>query len=387
MDLPQWLNYAAFAGGLAMYLTVMADVFITTISLHGGGPLTTWLLRLSHRLLASSAGGGHPNAYARLVNGFARYSNLLLTLTLFLAWFGLLLLSLTFLLLLAPDAISGSGSEAVPTIWQRLYFAGASITTAGFGDYVPGTTRWQFFTVLMATSGLVVSSLGVAYVINICGAALQQRRAARHITNCGTTVPSFLAAGWTGKDFTNLEPMLSSITADILEHTENHLAYPLVHYVRTDDIRDSLPSSIAVADEALTVLLLDVPQGLHPNPALVLGLRRAITAYLESINTVYIVDGPSNAGTPEYPSVEFLSRFWEITPRRGLLQLSDEERDGLERRRCLLHSVVESQGRTWEEALLQAKPPEESYDVSLYRQLDVGPPAAVARLRELEAEV
>ena len=380
-----WLQYAFFAVGAAMYVLVMVDVFVTTISMHGGGPVTNAILGLAH-----AAFSGPPDKddgefeRRRPVRAFlASYSNLLLTLTLFVTWVSLLLVGLTLMMYVTPEAIERSGGAGVASIWERLYFAGASITTAGFGDYVPGNTTWQFYTVLMATSGLVVSSLGIAYVINIVGAGIQQRVCARYIFGCGATPRMLLAAGWDGEGFGGLDTVLANVTAQLLTHTKNHLAYPMVHYVRSDSQRDSLPSRVAVLDEALTILLLEVPARHHPARSVLVGARNAVTAYLESIDAIYLSDDIADAAAPPWPRVGFLREYWGIEPLDRRATLNRDERGGLARRRKLLLAAVESQGRTWRRAVGEVEPATRCLDVDLFSAAYDLPRSGQRELREV----
>ncbi len=361
-----FLGYTAFALGLLLYVLVMFDVFITTISMHGSGPITGLILKGAHRLLSappSKLDGDRPRPVAAL---FAKYSNLALTLSLFFTWFSLLLLGLTLMLFLQADAVLTSDGEGQATLWQRLYFAGASITTAGFGDYVPGRTTWQYYTVLMATSGLIVSSLGVSYVINIVGASLQQRACARFIHGHGGTVESMLAASWDGERFSGLDSALTTIAQQLTQHTQNHLAYPMVHYVRTNKVRDSMPTNVALMDEVLSVLLLEVPQEHRPATASLIVARRAVTAYLESMNAIY-VDGDAENDPPPWPDLSFVHRDWEFETTGGYARLRGEELEALRDRRHLLKSAIESQGLTWDDTVLARSDRDVRLDVDLAR--------------------
>lgn len=367
MDLTLPLRVGAFALGASLFAVVMVDVFVTTISMHGGGPVTTRLMRVAHRLL--SAPPPKPDeelAGQPVIAFFARYSNLLLTLSLFFSWVVLLIAGLWLMLLLDEGAVLRAADRAPADLAERLYFAGAAITTAGFGDYVPGDGGWQAYTVLMATSGLVVSSLGIAYVINIAGAAIQQRATARTIHNHGATPSALLAAGWDGDSFAGIEPALEQMAAGLITHTEHHLAYPLIHYVRTDDQRNSLPSNVAVLDEALTILLLEVPPDLRPRTALLVSARRAVTAYLESVDELYIEHESTDTEAPPWPDLAFLRDYWGIEPRRGFWSLPADAQRALARRRRLLRAAVRSQGRLWARTVEAAKGPDEGYDVNLY---------------------
>ena len=358
-----------------MYGLAVVDVFVTTISLHGGGPVTNAMLRAAGRLLtARRPERGDVTAGRPLARAFARYSNLLLTLTLFLGWVTLVLAGATLMLVGGRlGAVATSSGEVPADGFELLYFAGVAITTLGFGDFVPDGTGWRYFTVALATTGLVVSSLGIAYVVNVVGASLQQRTLARRIHGLGATPRALLAAGWDGDSFGGLDAALGDLAAELVAHTQQHLSYPMIHYVRSDERHDSLPANVAVLDEALSVLLVDVPRERQPSTSALVAARRAVTAYLMSIEEIYLDD--EHADLPAWPSVDFLGRFWNLPPGRGLRDLDGDELLGLERRRRLLHAAVLSQGRTWDDAMSSGDSPDARLDVDLFASAYAVPPA------------
>ena len=350
--------------GLGIYLLVMADVLKTTISMHGGGPLTNVIMRATNRLIAAPPAKFGVDTYGHSgIRLFARYSALLLTSVLFVVWFVGLAAGLTIALASVPGGIQQETTGYGVGFLERLYFVSASVTTAGFGDYVPSNNLWRMFTILTATSGLIVTSLGISYVINLVGAVVEQRRLARSITNLGTSPATVLAAFYDGQSFAPFGDSLQSIGDAILGHVQRHLAYPMCHYIRADDNRDCLPAALAVFDETLTVLLYNVPEELQPNLGHMILARRAVSAYLENLRDIYIAaaDKP-----PAWPDLSFLMVGWEITPTGRERDLDPSERDSLRRRRALLLAAVQSQGLRWEglvDSLRQA--PEEPLDADL----------------------
>ena len=334
--------------GALVYVTVMWDVVTTTLSMHRGGPLTNALTTIVDWCISAP-----PAILGRNTNEtpgarfFANYSNLVLTVSLFAMWFGGLVLSLTVMLSSAPTSIMGSnpGGEGEAATWiERIYFVGASITTAGFGDFVPGGTGWQLFTVMTAASGLVVTSLGVSYVVNLVGAVLHQRQLARTITNLGSCPRDILAAHFDGETFAPFSDMCSALAIALLEHTENHLAYPIIHYVRADDNRDCLPAAIALLDESVGIALFELPPERRPAAHDLITVRRATTAYLESMRKIVSSELPEE---PPWPEVEWMRDLWDFTPADGRANLNAEECEAIARRRVLLRAAVQSQGLAW----------------------------------------
>ena len=327
--------------GVVVYGFTMWDVLKTTLSMHGGAPLTDRLMRAIDGLIAR-AGDKGPRERPPAI---ARYSNLLLTVTLFVMWFSGLLLAATLMLASDESSVTQVAESNDGAAWlNRLYFVGASLTTAGFGDFVPNGVYWQALTVVMATSGLVVTSLGISYVVSIVSAVAAQRALARRITHLGRCPRDILALYHRGGEFAGLGAGLASLAGELVTHTQRHLAYPAIHYVRADDDRDCLPAAVALLDETLTILLYDVPAAALPPVAELAAVRRAVTGYLESLRAGFVDDLPS---APPYPPVDFLYEDFGLLPEGRARRLDREDADRFERRRRLLRAGTDSQGIHW----------------------------------------
>ena len=326
-----------FAAGATVYALTMWDTVKTTLSMHGGGPLTMAVTRGIDAAIART-GDKAPDAAPTWV---ARYSNLLLTVALFTTWFGGLL-GAAFLLMTAGEA---AGYVLTDGSWlDRVYNVGASLTRAGFAGLIPEGAYGKGLTFLVATSGLLVTSLGISYVVSLVSAVSAQRALAREITNLGRDPRDLLRLHFDGEGFGVLATTMGSIPNALITHTQRHLAYPAVHYVRADDDRDCLPAAVALLDETLTILLYEVPAEALPPHAPLLALRRAVTSYLESLHSGFALAVPP---TPPWPEVSFLYSDFGILPEGRTRGLDAEAQARLERRRSLLRAAVASQGIEW----------------------------------------
>lgn len=363
------LSWLTFITGLAVYALVMWDVLKTTISMHGGGPLTNAIVKVANYLISAPPAKFDEDTNGSLrVRFFARYSALILTCALFATWFFGLALGLTLALASAPGGITESSGVGEITFLEQLYFISASVTTAGFGDYIPTSDAWRGYTILTAASGLVVTSLGISYVINLVGAVLDQRRLARSIVDLGSSQRDILAAFYDGESFAPFGNTLQSLADNVLGHVERHLAYPMIHYVRANDNRDCLPAAIALLDETLTVLLYSVPRERQPNLGTLFMARRALTAYLENLRDIYIDDTQT---APPWPDLAFLLSLWQIVPEQRERAVSPDQREALRRRRTLVRAAVQSQGLSWDGLVHSLRSePDEALDASLLALVD-----------------
>lgn len=333
-------------GGTGLYVLVMWDVFATTLSMHGGGPITTRLTDAVDAILAGPpAKLGEDTQSAPVAWFFARYSNLLLTTSLFFTWVTGLLLAPTLVLASVSDSLAGGPPEGASFV-DRLYFVGAALTTAGFGQWRAAGGVWQVVTVVVAVSGIVVTSLGIAYVINLVSAVTAQRRIARTITNLGNCPRDILSAHYDGEGFARFAGNCSALATALLGHTQRHLAYPMVHYVRASDNRDCLPAAVALLDETVSVLLFNLPAHVRPEGHALVTVRRAVSTYLESLRDIYLSD--DRPDVPPWPDVSWTRDLWDIPAEHRERELNAGDSAALTERRILLRAAVQSQGLAWE---------------------------------------
>ena len=339
------VNVAALLGGIGLYGLIMWDVVKTTISLHGGGPLTQRIMRWVGKLVdwsenSDAEGMSTPQGW------LAGHSLLVLTLTLFAVWFTGLLLSMAIVLTADPTSILDSSKVGEsPSFVDRLYFVGASLTTAGFGPFRPAGVYWQLVTVAVAVSGLVVSSLGISYVISLVSAVLQQRKLAREISNLGATPREVLSYHFSQGSFTGFSEWGSTLAEQLIGHSAQHLAYPVIHFVRAIDRRDSVPVAVACLDETLSILLFEVPKHAQPPLHQLVVLRRAITTYLASAQTQFVDTLPTE---PAWPDSSWMFDDFGLQQTQLVDQLAPPERAALSHRRRLLRALVESANVSWE---------------------------------------
>ena len=63
-----------------------------------------------------------------------------------------------------------------------------------------------------------------------------------------------LRSSWDDRAFTGLELQLTSLTEQINVVTEQHQAYPMVHYFHAAADQQAMATAVAVLDDALTLV-------------------------------------------------------------------------------------------------------------------------------------
>jgi hypothetical protein len=147
------------------------------------------------------------------------------------------------------------------TLGTSMYFAGTSLFTIGFGDYVGVTALSRLLALASAASGLGVLALVVTFLFSLYGAF--QRREVAVVTleasagapPSGVTLLETYAAAGIVDELPALFRRWQEAAAEILD---SHLAYPVLAYFRSSHDNDSWISSLGAVLDASTLVLTTV---------------------------------------------------------------------------------------------------------------------------------
>lgn len=309
--------------GAAVVILTMVDFVWTTLSVRGAGPMTA---RFSAAVWAACRAVGR----GRLAPALTAAGPAILVATLAL-WITLLWLGWLLIFLADPEAVVRSSDQEEADLSGRIYFVGFIISTLGVGDLVPKGGLWQVLTPLAALNGLIVTTVAITYLLSVLSAVIAVRQLAAYINAVGETPQGFVVTGWDdGRGFSGLADHLSSMTPGLLHTSQSHLAYPILHYFRSERAEVAPGPAVALLDEALTLLEHGVAPGHRPPPAVVQPLRNAIDTFLDRLEPRYvraadevppppILSGLREAGIPTVDGDEFAAAVAERRRHRRLL--------------------------------------------------------------------
>ncbi len=175
-------------------------------------------------------------------------------------WILLLWASLFSLLLSDHNSIINSTTHLPADMWEKLYYAGFILSTVGVGDYVPSNNFWRIITDIYSFTGLVFVTMSITYFISVLSAVLNQRRLALSLNSLGSSPYNIIENGWNGENFSRLVNQASQFSNDIFKHSQNHLAYPVIHYFHSTDKNISIIIQISKLYDALLILKFGVKQ-------------------------------------------------------------------------------------------------------------------------------
>jgi len=329
------MNFAWFSAGVILVAVSNADLIYTTLSTNGAGLLSGNLAKLIWKILFLLS---RQKAQSRLLN----YAGMIITISILTTWILLAWAGYAFIFISDADSIRHGQTNAIATIWEKVYYAGYSLSTLGNGDFYATSAFWRVFTIIVALSGLTMVTIAITYLIQVITAEIEKRQLALHIAVLGGTPQSILLNSWDGKNFQQLENDLSTLTPKILSHSQHHMAYPIIHYFHSNRLRESTSVNLAALDEAVTILLLCIPPEARPSKVALRNIRTALTTYLITLEGDFLYPSEKDLPLPDLESLH----------RRGIPLLEDHERiiheyNQLIKRRRMLRSIIEYGGWNW----------------------------------------
>lgn len=336
------MSWSAISLGIILLILVLVDIVATTVALRGGGIAAKYLGRFIWSLLAPIV-RNRPNSPLATVTGPV------LIILLFCTWSVLLWAGWTLIFSALPEAVVHGKSTAPASIDARVYYTGYVITTLGLGDYVAKGFIFQILTVVAAGLGFFFISLYAAYLIAVLSAVIDKRRLACQIFSYADSPEQLVIRAWQRSRFEVLQQLLPDLSQDMFSLVQCHLAYPVLHYFRDRDGRESPAVAVAMLDEALTLLLHGVSETHRPDPLLLQSLRTSIANFSHTV-------GPEKfSGSLQLPPAPRLDLLREA----GIPVESDDDFNGaldkLAARRKALCKLLTHEGFEWQQVVQGGK--------------------------------
>ncbi|MGC1478966.1 MAG: ion channel [Chthoniobacterales bacterium] len=249
-----------FCLGIFFLSLVGMEIFLTVLSLRGSGPITNfvtrtlwgWALKI-HRW--------RPCHKALTLVGPA------LTLSAIIAWY-LLVIAGWFLIFVSYQySVVNNTTEVSADTLEKLYFVGATISSVGYGDFVPARMPWTLLANISAFSTAFFVTTALSYLMPVIAAALERRQLARTISALGEDAQTIVANSWTKGNGEVINSHWSVVFAAIHAYSLKHLVYPVLRYFHSDSSAGSSARSILnLADAVFLIEQAEDPES-RPPPA------------------------------------------------------------------------------------------------------------------------
>lgn len=329
------MNYFYLTTGIIIVILVISDVLNSTLAPRGTGFITERLRSgLWRFFLWLSNGKGD--------NKFLNYAGMFTVTAWLLGWIGFLWFG-NFLIYLSDHfSVVVANTKTAASPLEKLYFVGYVLSTMGNGDLFPNGEGWRIYTGIISYSGFIIITLGITYLVPVLSAEIEKRQVSIYIHSLGLSPQEILLNAWNGKDFSILSQHFKSLSEDIMHLAQNHIAYPVLHNFHSHMHREALAVNLVVLDEALTILMLYLPNDMKPHKQEIYPLRFAITDYLATLGYAFIRPSKNEPG----PVVINKLRAYNIPFRQHNAEIQFEL-EKLTFRRKLLLGMLENDGWHW----------------------------------------
>ena len=250
-------------GGLLVLVAILFDVFLTVV-VPRRAPRTGQLLRLSGYLLPGLWSVwrwiGLRQASADRREAILGSFGALMIILLLVGWIAGLVIGYGLLF----DALRDQLRPEPESLGAAMYFAGTSLLTLGFGDFVAMGALARTISLAAAATGLGLFATVITLLFTLYG-SFQRREVAVVVLEAGAGAPpsgltlleTYAHAGIMG----DLAQVFRDWQAWAAEVLDSHLAYPILAYFRSSHDNDSWISSLGAVMDAATLVLTTIEDG------------------------------------------------------------------------------------------------------------------------------
>lgn len=321
--------------GIALILVVAYDAIRTTLSASSSGPVTNrlvsavWfvLLRIHRKR----------NGHAVLAASGAWITISLIIVWLLVAWLGWFLLFCS-----SPQAVVNSTSQATANLVERAYYTGYTLTTLGYGDYVPGNNAWRIPPAIAAANGFFLFTLAITYILNVVSNVTQKRQLALAISALGQTPQRILASTANEGKFESLSSQLQQLQQSIGTIGQQHLAFPILHYYHGERGDKALPLALARLYQALALVCFACPNLSSSTRSQLVTTQHVLDQFMDTLGSAFIRPASEMPEIPALDAYAALSGFEKSAAEMQNYLAS------LERQKLLL-AYVRKDGWEWQD--------------------------------------
>jgi len=268
---------------------------------------------------------------------------MIIIIVLFTTWILLIWLSFSLIYLSDPGSVVDTSTELNSNLVGKFYFVGYTMSSLGNGDLKSGSDAWRIFSNVLSLYGTFFITLSISYLIPVLDAVIKKRALSGYIYQLGKTPLEVLKNGYNGSDFRNLYTHFNNLNTMILEHSERHLAYPVLHYFHSTTQKYSAPFTFTILDEAISVQYTykvdNTSNSLHWDV-----LRRSIDSFIDVLGNYNITNQIS------HPPISYEEVFDSLPVHASPLEINQTLKN-LEGRRKSLHGMIKRDGWEWEDVI------------------------------------
>ena len=301
--------------------------------MQGGGWLTSKFSQTFWNLLLKISGN---NGNSKLLS----QAGFFLLVFIVLIWVGLLVLS--FFLLLQSDVDSLVNSSKIPaSAIEKLYYSGFVISTLGIGDFMASNDIWRIVTDVYSFTGLILLTMSVTYFIPVLSGVIKQRKLGINLSSLGSSPQEIILNAWNGKDYEFFKLQMLNFADALLEHNQNHRAYPVIHFFHNNNKEHTIILQIARLNEAVYIFEKCLKPAYSIPQQELSSIKTALDNYVKVIKDVSNINIKNSP--PSIPDLNMLKEKNMLRPNFSGIEFSE----AIQQNRLVFLTLVEKDGWQW----------------------------------------
>ncbi|MEX0778958.1 MAG: ion channel [Balneolales bacterium] len=229
-----------------------------------------------------------------------------------------------------PDSVINDSTGELAGLTEKLYFVSNTISSLGYGDWVPSRFPWTLIATLSTLAATIILTISLSYVLSVVSAVVTKRKLAQGIFSMGKTVPEIIERARLSDPEETLKTHVLSLSSEMDHQSLKHLAYPILKYFHAGSADLSPARAVLLLSD--TSFILGTAKKTHrPPPGVLQLMESSISNYLEfsrirkkEINgqTSYpqrLLDAERNYGIVSPDDAEFKQTLDKYLPLRNRL--------------------------------------------------------------------
>ncbi|MCM4156618.1 potassium channel family protein [Gramella sp. AN32] len=322
--------------GIIIYLLIVIDVIQTTLSMQGAGWLTS---RFSHIFWKGFLNLSGKNGSSKILS----HAGYILLIFIVLIWVVSLWSSMVLMLYSNPGAIIESSTKMAAGFWQVVYYSGFTLSTLGMGDFIPAGDVWRILTSIYSFTGLILLTMSVTYFIPVLSAVIEQQKLGISLSTLGSTPQEIVLNSWNKKDFKRLIDKIDDISDSIIKYSQQHRAYPVIHYFHNPKQKNNVVLQLARLYEAMIIITDKIKKENQPAAEDIQPLIIAFENYFETISEVTHISLVKE--TPPAVSIQILKKRSMVLEDSANIIVADS----IKEKRRFFKTLVAQDGWEWDE--------------------------------------
>ncbi len=250
------------------------EVFLTVLSLRGSGPITEFVTRRLWGCVLAIHKRWRCHRLLALVGPA-------LIVIAVLVWYALIIAGWLCIFLSAPANVIDNTGGHIASVVEKFYFIGATISSVGYGDFVPDHFPWTLLANLSAFTATFFVTVALSYFMPVISAALDRRQIAASIFAMGKDPVELVANSWTKGNSGIANTQWGQLFVTIEGHALKNLVYPVLRFFHCETVEGSSARAILNLADAVFLVRQTTASEERPPPAFFLMADSAIGHFAE----------------------------------------------------------------------------------------------------------